>query len=255
MPPWAVDTGLVVLSALDAWINLLGEGTPVMWACAAVGSAGLFLRRRFPRAVFLLTLPMTLFMDVAVAPIAALNTLAASTRNRPLLVGCALLNAAAGTLVWPLSDAFDGNRAWTLVQFVYTLATAFTPVLLGQLVQARHDVARRLVEVKEAREHEAPSTPRPSSPANAPNSPARCTMSSPTRSAKPSPRCANTPPAPAPTSACGTTRTTSASPSPTPPPPAPPSPGPTERDERLYGTRGPEVIGRCRPCWSLGAGP
>lgn len=154
MPPWAVDTGLVVLSALDAWINLLGEGTPVMWACAAVGSAGLFLRRRFPMAVFLLTLPMTLFMDVAVAPIAALYTLVASTRNRPLLVGCALLNAAAGTLVWPLSDAFDGNRAWTLVQFVYTLATAFTPVLLGQLVQARHDVARRLVEVKEAREHE-----------------------------------------------------------------------------------------------------
>ncbi|MCX2182003.1 two-component sensor histidine kinase [Streptomyces sp. SKN60] len=155
LPPWAVDTGLVALALLDAWINLLGEGTPVMWACAAGGSAGLFLRRRFPLAVFLLTLPMTLFMDVAIAPIAALYTLAASTRNRPLLAGCALLNAAAGTLAWPLSDGFPGDdRTWTLVQFVYTLATAFAPVLFGQLVQARHDVARRLVEVKEAREHE-----------------------------------------------------------------------------------------------------
>ncbi|MFD7319517.1 sensor histidine kinase [Streptomyces sp. NPDC059875] len=154
LPPWAVDTGLVILAALDAWINLLGEGTPVMWACAAVGSAGLFLRRRFPLAVFLLTLPMTLFMDVAVAPIAALYTLAASTRNRPLLAGCALLNATAGTLAWPLSDGFDGDRTWTLVQFVYTLATAVAPVLFGQLVQARHDVARQLVEVEEAREHE-----------------------------------------------------------------------------------------------------
>ncbi|WP_282694127.1 histidine kinase [Streptomyces sp. CC208A] len=155
VPPWAVDAGLVVLAALDAWINLFGEGTSLMWACAALGSAALFLRRRFPLTVFLLTLPMSLFMDVAVAPIAALYTLAASTRNRPLLAGCALLNAAAGTLAWPLSDGFTGDdRTWTLVQFVYTLATATAPILFGQLVQARHDVARRLVEVKEAREHE-----------------------------------------------------------------------------------------------------
>ncbi|MFI8932224.1 sensor histidine kinase [Streptomyces sp. NPDC053474] len=154
VPPRAVDAGLVVLAALDAWINLLGEGTPVMWACAAAGSVSLLLRRRFPLAAFLLTLPMTLFMDVAVAPIAALYTLAASTRNRPLLAGCALLNATAATVLWPWSDAFDGDRTWTLVQFVYTLATAFVPVLFGQLVQARHDVARQLVEVKEARQHE-----------------------------------------------------------------------------------------------------
>ncbi|MBD0839288.1 sensor histidine kinase [Streptomyces sp. TRM68416] len=154
MPPWAVDTGLVALAVLDAWINLYDEGTPLVWACVALGSAALLLRSRFPLTVFLLTLPMTLFMDVAVAPIAALYALAVSTRNRPLLAGCALLNAAAGTLAWPLSDAFTGDRTWTLVQFVYTLATAIAPVLFGQLVQARHDVALQLVEVKEAREHE-----------------------------------------------------------------------------------------------------
>ncbi|WP_030939379.1 sensor histidine kinase [Streptomyces sp. NRRL S-646] len=154
VPPWAVDAGLVVLAVLDAWINLDDEATPFMWACAALGCAGLFLRRRFPLAVFLLTLPMTLFMDVAVAPIAALYTLATSTRNRPLLAGCALLNAAASTLAWPLSDTFSGDQTWTLIQFVYTLATAFAPILCGQLVQARHDVARQLVEVEVAREHE-----------------------------------------------------------------------------------------------------
>lgn len=154
VPPWAVDTGLVVLAALDAWINLHAEATPLMWAVVALGCAGLILRRRFPLTVFLLTLPMTLFMDVAVAPIAALYTLARRTRNRPLLAGCALLNAAAGTLAWPLSDAFSGDRTWTLIDFVYTLATAFAPILCGQLVQAGHDVARQLVEVKVAREHE-----------------------------------------------------------------------------------------------------
>ncbi|KOX00736.1 histidine kinase [Streptomyces sp. NRRL B-1140] len=159
VPPWAVDSGLVLLAALDALINLLDEATPFIWACAALGCAGLVLRRRFPLAVFLLTLPMTLFMDVAVAPIAALYTLATRTRNRPLLAGCALLNAAAGTLAWPLSDTvsgdtFPGDRTWTFIQFVYTLATAFAPILFGQLVQARHDVARQLVEVEVAREHE-----------------------------------------------------------------------------------------------------
>lgn len=154
VPAWAVDVGLVALAVLDAWINLYDEGIPLAWSCVALGSAALVLRRRFPLTVFLLTLPMTLFMDVAVAPIAALYTLAASTRNRPLLAGCALLNAVAGTLAWPLSDAFTGDRTWTLVQFVYTLATAIAPVLFGQLVQARHDVARQLVEVEEAREHE-----------------------------------------------------------------------------------------------------
>ncbi|MEV0173499.1 histidine kinase [Streptomyces sp. NPDC050803] len=154
VPPWAVDAGLVALALLDAWIILYDEGTPLVWACVALGSAAMFLRRRFPLAVFLLTLPMTLFMDVAVAPITALYTLAASTRNRSLLAGCALLNAAGGTLAWPLSDAFTSDRTWTLVQFVYTLATAMAPVLFGQLVQAGHDVARQLAEVEEAREHE-----------------------------------------------------------------------------------------------------
>ncbi|SPF06958.1 sensor histidine kinase [Streptomyces sp. MA5143a] len=154
VPSQAVDTGLVLLAALDAWTNLHDEATPLMWAVVALGCAGLILRRRFPMTVFLLTLPMTLLMDVAVAPIVALYTLATRTRNRSLPAGCALLNAAAGTLAWPLSDAFSGDRTWTLIDFVYTLATAFAPILFGQLVQAGHDVARQLVEVEVAREHE-----------------------------------------------------------------------------------------------------
>jgi len=154
VPSWAVDAGLVVLAVVDAWINLYGEASPFMAACVVLGCGGLMLRRRFPLTVVLLTLPMTLFLDVAVAPSAALFTLAARTRNRPLLAGCALLNAAVGVLDWPLSGPSAGERAWTLVQFVYALAMAFAPILFGQLVQARHDLARRLVEIEEAREHE-----------------------------------------------------------------------------------------------------
>ncbi|MEX3100193.1 two-component sensor histidine kinase [Streptomyces sp. V2] len=155
VPRPAVDAGLAALAALDAWGNLHDEAaTPFMWACVALGCAGLLLRRYVPLAVVLLTLPMTLFLDVAVAPLAALYTLATRTRNRPLLAGCALLSTAAGTLVWPLSESFSGDRTWTLVQFVYTLATSFAPVLVGQLVQARRDLRRQLVEIEEVREHE-----------------------------------------------------------------------------------------------------
>lgn len=143
-----------MLAVLDTWINLYDEATPIMWVGAALGCVALAVRRRFPLAVVLLTLPMTLFMDVALAPLAALYTLATRTRNRPLLAGCALVNATAGTLAWPLSDTSSDDRTWTLIQFVYTLATAFAPILFGQLVQARADLARQLVEVEVAREHE-----------------------------------------------------------------------------------------------------
>ncbi|MEV5598802.1 histidine kinase [Streptomyces sp. NPDC052496] len=153
VPPWAVDACLVVLAALDAWISLLDEEHPAVLACAAVGCAGLLLRRRFPLTVFVLTLPMTFFLDVAFAPITALYTLATHTRSRPLLAGCALLNATVSALD-QLPDTFTSDHAWTLVQTVYTLATALAPALFGQLVQARHDIARQLHQVEEAREHE-----------------------------------------------------------------------------------------------------
>ncbi len=42
----------------------------------------------------------------------------------------------------------------TLIDFVYSLATAVAPVLFGQLLQAHRDLARRLAEIEEAREHE-----------------------------------------------------------------------------------------------------
>ncbi|WP_232791417.1 TetR/AcrR family transcriptional regulator [Streptomyces capitiformicae] len=42
----------------------------------------------------------------------------------------------------------------TLIALVYGLATSSAPVLFGQLLQAQRDLARRLAEIEEAREHE-----------------------------------------------------------------------------------------------------
>ncbi|MEU6365240.1 histidine kinase [Streptomyces sp. NPDC046931] len=153
MPAPLVDAGLVALAALDLWLNL-SDDTPRGLALAALACGALAVRRRFPLVVFLLTLPATLIQDTLVAPIAALYTLAERSRDRRLLAVCATLYALATAIPWPPDHGGGFGRTWTLVDFVYTLATAAAPVLLGQLVQARRDLSQRLVEIEEAKEHE-----------------------------------------------------------------------------------------------------
>ncbi len=116
-----------------------------------IGCAALAFRRRFPPGVFLLTLPIALMQDVAVAVLVALFTLAERSRNHRLLAVCVALSAIASSTPWPLAEV---DRTMTLVFFVYSLATAAAPVLFGQLLQAQRDLARRLAEIEEAREHE-----------------------------------------------------------------------------------------------------
>lgn len=153
VPPPARDAALVALAAMDAWLSL-ENGTPLGLALAAIACGALAVRRRFPLAVFLLTLPATLVQDILVAPVAALYALAEHSRDRRLLGGCVFLSAVAMAVHSPLTDDPSSSRAWTVIFLLYNLATATAPVLLGQLVQARRDLARRLVEIEDAREHE-----------------------------------------------------------------------------------------------------
>ncbi|MFF7449689.1 MULTISPECIES: histidine kinase [unclassified Streptomyces] len=150
VPAPVIDIVLVAVAAVDAWLNMW-EHTRLGVALAVIGCAALAFRRRFPLGVFLLTLPVALMQDVAVAVLAALFTLAERSRNRRLLAGCVALAAVASSTPWPLAEV---DRTMTLVFFVYGLATAAAPVLFGQLLQARRDLARRLAEIEEAREHE-----------------------------------------------------------------------------------------------------
>jgi signal transduction histidine kinase len=150
VPAPVIDLALVAAAALDVRLNDW-EPTRLEFALVAVGCTALAFRRRFPLAVFLLTLPVALMQDVAVAVLAALFTLAERSRNRRLLAVCVALAAVASSTPWPLAEV---DRTMTLVFFVYGLATAAAPVLFGQLFQAQRDLARRLTEIEEAREHE-----------------------------------------------------------------------------------------------------
>lgn len=153
IPGPTVDALVVAVAAGDVLLNL-GNTTPFAQVLAALACGALAFRRRFPLTVFLLTLPASLMLDIVFAPVAALFTLSERSRERRLLVVCAVLFALASAAPWPLNDVSPHDRAWTLIYFFYTLATAAAPVLLGQLVQARRDLAVRLVEIEEAREHE-----------------------------------------------------------------------------------------------------
>ncbi|NUP14906.1 MAG: two-component sensor histidine kinase [Streptomyces sp.] len=153
IPEPVIDAVVVVVAAVDVLLSLEDAG-PVEQAMAALACAALVVRRRFPLPVFLLTLPASLMLDIVFAPFAALFTLAERSRDRRLLIVCAVLFAVASAAPWPLDNLSSHDRTWTLIYFFYTLATAAAPVLLGQLVQARRDLAHRLAEIEEAREHE-----------------------------------------------------------------------------------------------------
>jgi len=155
VPDPVVDAVVVAIAAADVRISLWdADASMAARSLAAFACVALVARRRLPLAVFLVTLPASLMQDVVFAPFAALFTLAERSRDRRLLAVCAVLFALASAAPWPPDDLSSHDRAWTVVSFFYTLATAAAPVLLGQLLQARRDLARRLIEIEEAREHE-----------------------------------------------------------------------------------------------------
>ncbi|WP_229928907.1 sensor histidine kinase [Kitasatospora xanthocidica] len=155
MPAPVVDGALVAAAGIDSWLNLTEDPAPLDWAVAALACAALALRRRFPLGVLLLTLPIAFTQDdIALAPIVALFTLAERSRNRRLLAFCALGTALASIVPWSLGGPFEVSRTFTLVTFVYSLATAAAAVLFGQLLQTRRDLERQMAETEAVREHE-----------------------------------------------------------------------------------------------------
>jgi signal transduction histidine kinase len=148
------DVVLVVVSALDVWIVFWwGEATWDMWLIGA-GVLALLLRRRWPMAVFLVTLPTALFMGQAAAPLIALFTLATRTHRRWLLAVAAAVLATC--MIWPVGVQLSEYPldSWVLADAAYALAPAAAAAFLGQLVQVRRELSARLVEITEAREHE-----------------------------------------------------------------------------------------------------
>ncbi|WP_228799208.1 sensor histidine kinase [Nocardia nova] len=150
-PQWVIDAALVSLAMADAWFGSEHlEPEDVVMAVIACGA--LVFRRRWPLAVFVLTLPAAVLTDLTVAPAIALYTIAKQSSNRLLPVACAVTTAAAAAFAFPFTEYV--TRTESVVSAAYVVAWAAAPVLFGQLVRTRDELARRLVEIEEARDHE-----------------------------------------------------------------------------------------------------
>ncbi|WP_433521468.1 sensor histidine kinase [Nocardia pseudovaccinii] len=151
MRVWSIDLLAIVIAAADVALGIEGL-TPVEVVLAMTACLGLVLRRRWPLVTYLLTLPGSWIMPMVAAPAVALYTLAEQTRTRWSLGACVVATALAAAAPQPLNDITD--HADTLIIFVYLLAFALAPVLLGQLVQTKRDLSLRLEEIEQARTHE-----------------------------------------------------------------------------------------------------
>ncbi len=149
-PLWVVDAALMVLAVADAWFGSV-KYDPDELTIAALACFGLVFRRRWPLLTFVLTIPALALTELVVAPAVALYTLAKLSANRYLPVGCA---AVAGLVAASSSPFFELSRTDAIAYFAYTAGTAIAPVFFGQLVRARDELAQRLLEIEEARDHE-----------------------------------------------------------------------------------------------------
>ncbi|GAA2055197.1 histidine kinase [Leifsonia soli] len=153
IPAWLTDLLAVAVAAIDAFLYN-GEPDAATVVTCVVASAAMLIRRRWPLVAFLLTLPAALVANILAAPVIALFALSVRTRNRWLLVVCGGLFAAAEAIGWPITDQLVANQNWTFVTFVYQLATAAAPILLGQLVQIAADLRARIDEIEATKRHE-----------------------------------------------------------------------------------------------------
>ncbi|MFI9389117.1 sensor histidine kinase [Kutzneria sp. NPDC052558] len=138
----AAEAAVLGLAAVDAALN----ATSLWWQilCVAIAVLALLARRRWPVAMFLLTLPALAVVGSVIATLVALYAVAARHSDRRLLAGCAAL-AALGYL-FPGPD-LGLITADVVLAVIYAAMTAAAPIFLGQFVRAHRDAVQ-------AREHE-----------------------------------------------------------------------------------------------------
>ncbi|WP_033290195.1 sensor histidine kinase [Amycolatopsis jejuensis] len=148
VPPWLIDAGLITVAASDAFMN---RSENYSWIVAVISLAALAGRRKWPIPAFALTLPALVINGITIPTLIALYSVGERIANRYVLTGCGVLTA--------IGYAFPGLnftflRLDTLMVIIYAVMAAAAPLFLGRLVRTRKELALRLEEVRQAREHE-----------------------------------------------------------------------------------------------------
>ncbi|QWF84144.1 sensor histidine kinase [Amycolatopsis sp. CA-230715] len=150
-PSWVFDLAPVVLAALDTWLSAR-HATPVEFGTAAIASLALLLRRFFPLTVLAITVPSLVISQSVLPAVFALYTVALHHRNRWLLTGCGTVVALGYAIPWP--PMLEVSHDDVLVGVIYAVMAAAAPIFLGRLRRTSTELASRLDEIEQAREHE-----------------------------------------------------------------------------------------------------
>jgi signal transduction histidine kinase len=150
IPPRLVDAVVLVPALAEGVLTTITEDSPYVVITIAIAVLALLARERWPLPAFLATLPAVLAPGTIVPAIVALYVVSSRCRDWWLLAGCGLLAA----FVFPTTEfapsIWDSH---TLLGVIYFTMTALAPILLGQFLGSQRELALRLKEVKEAREH------------------------------------------------------------------------------------------------------
>ena len=148
-----VDVAVLAVAVAEGVLTTITEDDRYVVVPIAVAVLALLVRERWPLPAFLATLPAVLFPGTIVPALAALYVVSSRYRDWWLLAGCGLL--AAASFIFPITDFAPSIwNSSALLGVIYLAMTALAPILLGQFLRTQRELALRLDEVREAREHE-----------------------------------------------------------------------------------------------------
>ncbi|MFB9904242.1 sensor histidine kinase [Allokutzneria oryzae] len=153
LPSRLVATAVIVFAGVEGVLTAITEESPGGMIMVGFAVVALLVRERWPLVVFLVTLPAVLWPGALVSAIVALYTVSARHCDRWVLTGCGVL--ASASFVFPIAEIAPSKLdSYLLLGILYTTMTAVAPILLGQLLRSQRELALRLEEVKQVREHE-----------------------------------------------------------------------------------------------------
>ncbi|MCK1795639.1 histidine kinase [Streptomyces sp. XM4193] len=150
----AAETAVVVVPSALELLTILSFASAweLVWHVLTV--AALLFRRRWPLAVFVLTLPVAFDGYLLIAPLAALYQVARQVRRRRTLVCCVLLLFVAGLGPWLPTEEEPFNFEDALFGLLSAAMLSAGPAATGRLVRTRAQLSDRLAELARTQERE-----------------------------------------------------------------------------------------------------
>lgn len=146
------DLGAIALALLDVLLVFPKDAELYSHILSGLACLALVLRRRYPFAVLLATVPGYLAGWSQLAGMIALYSLAKKRAwNWQTMAGAVLMMLCA-FIVWPLEKFISLDWRHQLLNLLWAVINAGMPLALGLLVTTRKELVRRLTELAATRE-------------------------------------------------------------------------------------------------------